>query len=260
MSTNKVKWIAKGFTFKEGETPNPVTPGDINVKESGNGLKMDHPGTQEFGTPVSAKVAVSYIRQLWDAVDGKGLKTLAQDTENALEGVRHYFLDFPEKEKLELEKTYAKVVNNAKLTQQWLVDLLDASAAITMDKNIILKTLSQDECQGMRFYLAMKNISSGEGEPSVKPGFVDPLTGGPLPTKLTLCTVGVSKEGKDLFYDFPEGRLQAKVGSPIPDVLDESLAGEYPFTSGKLCTKPFDDPDLTAYPLYKYAKTTKATH
>lgn len=251
----KVKWIAKGDVFKQGAKPNPTVEGDINIRESGNGLNMPHAPEERFGSPISAKVAVTYIRQLWDAVDHQGLLTLAQDTNNIIEKVRHSFtgLDMPQEDKDKLFDAADKIAVNVKKAQDWLVELLDSSVAITMDKNIILKTLSQDECQGMRFYLCMKN------KPGARPaeGFVDKLTGGQLETVLTLCTVGVSGDGKDLLYEYPEGRAQSRLGSPIPDIEDVSLAGEYPLVSGKLCTKPFEDPTLTPYTFYKFARTVK---
>jgi len=254
MSKNQVKWIAKGEKFKPGANPNPSEPGDINIKESGKGLQMPHPHGQRFGSAIDAKLAVSYIRLLWDTVDGRRLRNLAEDTKQALRNVDDLFHSFTEEDKKRLDEAYSIVAENAEKAQHWLVKLLDASAAITMDKNLILKTLSQDECQGLRFYLCMKHKPLFEKE-QVEDGSVDKLSHGLGDKILTLCTVGVCKDGKDLFYDYPEERAQSRVGSPIPDIEDESLALEYPFVSGLLCSKPFSDPDLTLYPLYKYAKT-----
>src|SRR5215208_409621 len=37
-----------------------------------------------------------------------------------------------------------------------LKKLLQGTFAITLDKNVLLKTISQPRCEGIRFYLAMK--------------------------------------------------------------------------------------------------------
>ena len=78
-----------------------------------------------------------------------------------------------------------------------LKKLLQGSFAITLDKNVLLKTLSQPKCEGIRFYPCLKSTAKGD--------------------VLSLVTVGVDDAGKDLLYDF-------KPGTPLET---RSLVAEY---------------------------------
>ena len=89
-----------------------------------------------------------------------------------------------------------------------LRQLLQGSFAITFDKNVLLKTISQPKCEGIRFYLCAKTGEKGE------------------PT-LSLVTVGIDEAGKDLLYDYKEGTAMA-------DIPTRSLVAEYGYPPGSL--------------------------
>lgn len=89
-----------------------------------------------------------------------------------------------------------------------LKKLIQGSFAITFDKNMLLKTISQPKCEGVRFYLCLKK---GEKEEDV----------------LSLVTVGVDEAGKDLLYEYTEG-------TRVQDIPTRSLVAEYGFPPGRL--------------------------
>jgi len=240
--------------------PKPAKPGeepveDIQVVESGKGLKMDD-STQKFGQAINAQLALFYIRKLWQTIEDNRIHDIVHDTEKIMLDLKSRFNNMPQEDKDFAEKAFDLIIANAQKALDWIVELLDHSAAITMDKNIILKTLSQSECEGLRFYLCMKDRPE---EDKKVVGDNDPkkLTGGLREQKLTFVTVGVDRCGHDLEYKYPDGRPQSTAEQRIPDIEDCSLCSEYPYTSGMLCSKPFDDPGLKPYPLYKFAKTKK---
>lgn len=91
-----------------------------------------------------------------------------------------------------------------------LKDLLVRSSAITIDKNSLLKTISQPGCEGVRFYLCKKNVSLADGS---KKSFA------------SVVTVGVDADGKDLHYNFEKGKLSG--GLVGADLINTSLVSEY---------------------------------
>lgn len=97
--------------------------------------------------------------------------------------------------------------------------LLTGSFAITFDKNVLLKTLSQPKCEGVRFYLCLKQTEKD-----------------PKKEMLSLVTVGVDEAGKDLLYDYQQG-------VPVKDIPTRSLVAEYGHPPGIMSqTGPSVDP------------------
>jgi hypothetical protein len=94
--------------------------------------------------------------------------------------------------------------------QDELKDLLIRSSAITIDKNGLLKTLSQPGCEGIRFYLCRKLVTLNDGS---KEAFA------------SLVTVGVDAAGKDLHYDFIKDTLSG--GLVAADLQSTSLVSEF---------------------------------
>lgn len=115
--------------------------------------------------------------------------------------------------------------------------ILQRSCAITLDKNVLLKTLSQPDCEGVRLYFCAKSTGPKEDQ-----------------QYLSLVTVGVDSDGKDLLYEY----------TPIENKQDifltnKSLLSEYghppggpPYglTTGKTMPEIFDK---ATYPLLAYA-------
>jgi len=94
--------------------------------------------------------------------------------------------------------------------QDELKKLLTRSSAVTIDKNGLLKTLSQPGCEGIRFYLCKKMVTLNDGS---KESFA------------SLATVGVDAAGKDLHYDFIKDTLNE--GLVAADLKSTSLVTEY---------------------------------
>jgi hypothetical protein len=105
-----------------------------------------------------------------------------------------------------------------------LRQLIEGSFAITLDKNILLKTLSQPKCEGVRFYLCIKKGEKGED-------------------LLSLITVGVDEAGKDLLYEFKEG-------TEVQDIPTRSLVAEYGFPPGRFQASASLDP----FVLFKFSE------
>ena len=106
-----------------------------------------------------------------------------------------------------------------------LRQLLEGSFAITLDKNVLLKTISQPKCEGIRFYLCAKRAERGEA-------------------LLSLVTVGIDEAGKDLLYDYKEG-------TAVADIPTRSLVAEYGFPPGKLQQS---GPTLDPFVLFKFSQ------
>src|SRR3954470_4839134 len=113
---NKIKWIAAGKKYQKPATPGapPEIDGNIEISASEEaGIKMPE-SSNIYGEPVDAKLAVYYIKKLWE--------TAKPDESNSQ-----------------------------------LFALIDNSFGITLDKSILLQTLSQPGCEGIRFYLGTKD-------------------------------------------------------------------------------------------------------
>jgi hypothetical protein len=106
-----------------------------------------------------------------------------------------------------------------------LRQMLEGSFAITLDKNVLLKTLSQPKCEGIRFYLCAKTGEKGE----------------PL---LSLVTVGIDEAGKDLLYDYREG-------TAVADIPTRSLVAEYGYPPGTLAQS---GTSLDPFVLFKFSQ------
>ena len=103
--------------------------------------------------------------------------------------------------------------------------MLEGSFAITLDKSVLLKTISQPRCEGVRFYLGMKVTEKQENV-------------------LTLVTVGVDSAGKDLLYEFQEGVR-------VADVPTRSLMAEYGHPPGIMATS---GTAIDPFVLFKYSQ------
>jgi len=108
-----------------------------------------------------------------------------------------------------------------------------------------LKTLSQPECEGIRYYLAMKRTKDDKGK-----DLPELLDSQGKPVKLTLVTVGVNKQGFDLHFKFDPDKHKT---TEIPDIENESLCTEYPRTPGIAEKYKVSLPALEPYVLYRYA-------
>lgn len=213
--TLKTRWRATATNafslspnYEPGNDVLAVEDSDINVKEISRSVDMDNkPNEKAYGIPINAKLAVALIADLQSR-----LREKVNNFNNFLE-------DEDVREDLE-----------------WLKNLLIHSSAITMDKNIILKTLSQPGCEGVRFYLCRKTIGDEK-----QPFF-------------SLVTVGVNKKGEDLFYEYSSETL--KLGLKAAQLEDVSLLSEYsspPPPETILNETRFTEIDPKKFPILRYA-------
>ena len=190
---NKMKWDTPGKVLevdasgKLSPGTNPVKDGGIAITELGNSFML--PGFEDAaiaGIPINANLAVYLIKRLYEKMNLISTKT-------------------PET-KTEVEEMAAAV--------SWLISLFQNSRAITMDKNALLKTISQPGCEGVRFYPCTKpNEITEAGEPEDIFSFV---------------TVGVDKDGKDLGYVYEKDSAD-KIVDNIFNVATQSLLSEYTY-------------------------------
>ena len=209
ISDRPIKWIAKGKLYDpSSKGKNPSRSGNISIHECEHDIDM-HTG-DVFGEPVDAKLAVHFISKLWNEIGDRALKNYKIFNKRLIaehgDGGELVKSDSNDK-RFDAELAW---------TSKQLVDLLRYSAAITVSRSMLLKTLSQPECAGVRFYLALKN----KEEESSSPG------NDPLKVVFTLVMVGVDKAGVDLNF----GKIKSP--SVVPVLKNESLSGEYPAPSG----------------------------
>lgn len=103
--------------------------------------------------------------------------------------------------------------------------MMEGSFAITFDKNLLLKTISQPKCEGVRFYPCLKE---GPEEKDV----------------LSLVTVGVDEDGNDLLYEFQED-------VSVEDIPTTSLLAEYGHPPHRLHETPGD---LNPFVLFRFSQ------
>lgn len=221
MSNEKpsVRWNAKGKKFckMQGQQPIP-TDADIPIPELARSVDIPSnkpiDNNDPYGLPIDAELAIKLISAFHKSLP-------------------------PELQKIILFGGKINISPEHNEIIETLVAILRKSAAITIDKNIILKTLSQPECEGIRFYLCRKTVKASEKA----------LDEEQYEDFLSLVTVGVNKAGQDLHYIF----------SPESEELNgkktQSLTGEYghpPGGSGG-SGKSLDESYGVKYVLLKYA-------
>lgn len=247
---HQINWIAKGQKYQPnvsgGATPHE--PGDIPIPEE-DGLKLPG-GPNVFGEPVDAPLAVYYIRKLWQEVLGndehENLLKIADNTKKFFSDTKDYIdNDLKDFTKEEFKMKLDALTMLWEKANHWLVALLDNSFGITMDKSTMMKTLSQPGCEGMRFYLALKN-KADEQQNEKK----NETLSGELPIVLTLVTVGVDQCAKDLHFKFDSQKQDL---NEIPDIETSSLCTEYPRTPMIVGKHGPKTQGLEPYVLYQYS-------
>ncbi len=249
--TRKKKWVIPGQAFKPSNNPLNKNEGteidvDVEVPES-EGIVM--PGKKEiYGLPIHARLAIFYIRKLWQELEKKQLLSIHEDTRKFFNVLRGHFDKKSEGFKREEFLKELEVMEDRwKEANDWLIELLRNSFAVTMDKSILLKTLSQPECEGIRYYLAMKRRPENQ---YIQKNEVDLTDSERKSVKLTLVTVGVDKVGTDLHFQF-HSDLHSR--ETIPDIENDSLCTEYPRTPGIAEKYKINLPAIEPYVLYRYA-------
>jgi hypothetical protein len=199
---SKHRWTAKGEVAEGGKEK------DIKIFECDRCITDVEKNV--YGKPIGPKLGSSFIRHFWDRVRKTQMLS---------------FYDEMKKKLLHGQQLDDDTDKMLKGADDWLKTLLARSFALTYDKSVLLKILSQPECEGIRIYLALKGINHQEAQSGY----------GPCGT-FTFVSVGVDKEGKDLRFKGPVSTSDAhakdeKSGSSLDSSLDvenTSLCGEYP--------------------------------
>ncbi|HTI58576.1 hypothetical protein [Mucilaginibacter sp.] len=201
MKANNFKWTVDTACFNT-ETTTPDIPKIKSMEVNSMGQSINLPGlTGHAGRPVDANLAIHFIKNFLNHFE----ITFFKDDEEALE---------------KAEKLAATIENSDKLLAHFRQfhsrakkrhgALLNLKYGITLEKDMILKTLSQPGCEGLRFYLCARTA----------PEFNDPYM------HVSLIAVGVDDEGYDLNYNAGSATPNANMPSG-QDVNTESLTLEY---------------------------------
>ena len=208
------RWKTSARILADDYLPGRVSTNDVSdlkIAETARSVDMDEgdAGMEKdpYGIPVSAKLGIALIASFQKLIS-------------------------PLREKLKSNNFNEFFTEEQADT---LTDLLTRSSAITIDKNVLLKTLSQPGCEGVRFYLCKKMVADAGKEKAY----------------ISLVTVGVDAKGQDLHYEYNEGRLQS--GLLAAHLLNTSLVSEYgsppPPRTAAFALEEFDN----KFALLKYA-------
>lgn len=168
----------------------------------------------DMGADADQEISITEINRSFSMGDGYMPYGVAVDAPLAIQLIRNFWLRLKEQVPDE----------NA-----WIRKTLEKSRAITLDKNMLLKVLSQPESEGLRFYLCLKNTNAGE-------------------EVFSLVVVGVDENGKDLLYEYNRETHQ----SGIRNVATTSLIAEYGHPPGM--TDENDTSGIDPFVLFRYSE------
>jgi len=197
-----VKWVGLGKQLnvspeKRVNEKDPVKEGMVHIQENDKSFIMrGYESAPPAGITIDANLAVYFIKKFHDKLNSEP------------------FLNFLKKG---FSTSSITEIENAEITK-WLKNLLIFSRAISVDKNILMKVLSQPGCEGVRYYLGLKQNDAFD--PSVGETLKNPKQ------VMVLVLVGIDKDGKDLNYSF-DPEIRSSVQSGVYDVTNTSVTGEY---------------------------------
>jgi hypothetical protein len=232
----EARWTALKARFKKADTRGRYEEKELPIQEYCKCMDMpdDRTKDQPFGIPITPDLAITLISDFFYLLDHPHGKPrldgeLSPIGKKFFEGRDIQAHDFTD---VDIE-SFIQAVNS-------LVNVLRRSCAITIEKNVLLKTLSQPGCEGLRFYLCKKNVNSTD--------------------YMSLVTVGVDDKGHDLLYKYI--KYPPDSPGPIADaVTPHSLVSEYshPPGSGIIEDTPLGEVYKDHYVLLNYAldKTQK---
>jgi phage gp36-like protein len=213
------KWNIQGK-----KQANPSILQRIEIKESDQIVGQSR-GHDPYGVPIDAPLAVELIRELWKRVHAERVNEIQSDMNNL---VRKLLLP----DEKSIADIAAEIQNLGVKAQTWLDSLLHCSFALTVDRGLLLKVLSQPGCEGVRFYLCLNKHSDNTNQ-------------------LSIVSVGVDIDGTDLNFEYDPTRHDT---TTVQFMENDSCTLEY----AKILKKdPFDkgttESDIEPYVLFKYA-------
>ena len=198
-------WKVQGRKFDSDNPDEPCDDQELTIPQTK--LCVQLPGYEDMplGRHIDANLAVHFISNFL-----KHIKTIYYPDPSP---EFQEFLNDPKNE--EFNSFVTK-------TRDFHRRVLELNYGMSIDKNILLKVLSQPDCEGVRFYLCFKPNDD------------------PKKQKISLVMVGIDCEGRDLNYTFTsdtvtyyKGNEQgvivpAKAGKKaIKNVVTQSSTGEY---------------------------------
>ena len=177
--SHKKRWTAYGFKLEKdsqgAKKPSSTSEHPLDIQEELHNINMGDLTKGPYGIPISTGVAVMLIKNMLDELSKNGFG-------------------------------YSKEGFNDAFRNSVIGKLLLNSLGVTFDKSQLLRIISQPQCEGVRFYHAIRKNDKGESESA------------------TLVCVGVDKNGYDLNY-FDEVNQKYKVNK-VDDTC-ESLVDDW---------------------------------
>ena len=183
-----VEWSVKGWQFDPAHPDKPVM-GQLPLPSTEVSVKMPGPGKVHSGMPIDASLAVHFIQNFLN-----NYEIVFQPHSDDLQSIVN-------------NKDFDSLLTLHKKVKQAHDAVVNITYGMTLDKDLVLKMISQPKCEGVRFYLCARKLEDGY-------------------MHLSLVTVGVDENGYDLHYNKPE-TLQPQIVAGVQNVATQSLTGEY---------------------------------
>lgn len=206
---NDTSWDVVGKHFKPNSKSNAQTEYcQLTIPQTDLCVTMPD-SNRPLGRPVEVNVALEYIANFVSnfqlVYDPPGLENI---------------------EKLLGDPTVKALDLYINKVQKLAGKIMDLNYAMSLDRNVILKMLSQPGCEGLRFYLCARPDDDTKDVVDTDPADFD----------ISLVIVGIDCEGYDLKYNYKKKQIfdqknplgPRKVGEvTLPNLQMQSMTGEY---------------------------------
>lgn len=183
-----IDWSVKAWRYVPDNADKPKM-GSLQVPSNGPSVMM--PGSKvHSGMPIDANLAVHFIQNFFSHYE----IILHQHTQNLKSIVE--------------KNDFNGLLDLHKKTKEMHDSIVNMTYGMTLDKDLILKIISQPMCQGLRFYLCARNLGNNE-------------------MHLSLVTVGVDQDGFDLHYNQGNTITPKVIGKGVNEITTQSLTAEY---------------------------------
>lgn len=212
-SESKFEWSVNAFCYMK-DSPDKPCQEYIPIPWHGDNLKMTETNIRS-GIPVDANLAVHYIKNFFDYYT-----LLIQNPPP---------INFLEAGDLQnVKNNFDLLYDHHEKYRKLHQSIFDLTYGMTLDKDLLLKIISQPLCEGVRFYLCAR-IAEEDNQ-----------------VHLSLVTVGVDKKGCDLHYDLKDTLTENELTPGVNAITTQSLTGEYatpppPYNTGILKQEDMSD-------------------